>query len=108
MNRCQAFAQMTHSSDEKITLFENLLDNFFEEYSSIYGAMSDTNVADGVSVITYIDNSVEVSFDDNVEITADLLSHLKDYIKEQLSDTHKVKIDKLSEHKILISLNRKG
>ena len=100
---------MTHSDDSKCSLFEDLLENFFDEYSSVYGAMSDTEIVDDVSCMEYKnDASVEVTFTNDVEISDEMLGHLREYFKKNLSKTHYVKIERPSEHKVLISLKRKG
>lgn len=50
MDRCKLFAQLTKSNDESCTLFEEILDEFFDEYSFLYGAIQHNGFVDDVNM----------------------------------------------------------
>lgn len=113
MNRCSLFAKLTKSSDINCGLFEELLDVFFEEYNILYGAMNNSGVIDDIVDLTCLEDNtpifkVEATFDNVVTIDDDLIRKLEVFLKNKLSRTHNVKIDKITSDSILITLIKKG
>ena len=85
MDRCILFSKLTHSDDPECMLFEEILDRFFDEYSSMYGAMDSAAVVDNIAEIECLDNndneiSIEASFNGGVVVDDGLASALESFI----------------------------
>lgn len=95
------------------SLFEELLDVFFEEYNTLYGAMNKSGVIDDIAEITCLEDDnpifkVQATFESVVTINDTLTDNLEEFLMEKLSRTHTVKIDKVNSDTILITLVKKG
>ena len=113
MDRCKLFSKLTKSSDEECTLFEELLERFFEEYNSLYGAMNDIGVVDEVADIVCLDDNepslkIQAVFNKKIKIEKTLMKSLKDFLSGELCKKHSVNIDKINSDTILITLVKKG
>lgn len=72
MDRCELFAQLTKSNDESCTLFEEILDEFFDEYSFLYGAIKHNGFIDNVNM-RCLDNQ-KSKLEIEVILTKDIVS----------------------------------
>lgn len=113
MDRCKLFSKLTRSSDLNCTLFEELLENFFEEYNTLYGAMDKSGVVDDIADITCLEDNnslfkVEAVFENEVVIDENLITDLTEFLSSKLKRTHDVKIEKINSDTILITLVKKG
>lgn len=113
MNRCILFSKLTKSSDINCSLFEELLDVFFEEYNTLYGAMHSSGVIDDIAEISCLEDKppilkVQAIFEDVVIVDDRLVDNLEQFLCGKLSRTHTVKIDKINSDTILITLVKKG
>lgn len=90
MDRCKLFSRLTRSDDENCMLFEELLEKFFEEYTSLYGGLLDGGVVNDIVDISCngnIDKALEVSISfERITIDDTLMKDLKSFIKK--SDNH--------------------
>lgn len=110
MDRCKLFSKLTRSNDENCMLFEELLESFFEEYTSLYGGLQDRGVVNDVSDITCVGNidgllKVSVSFG-NQSIDEQFADDLEDYIRKQSDAYHSVEVQVSGGDTILIEIKK--
>lgn len=113
LDRCKLFSKLTRSSDVNCSLFEELLENFFEEYNTLYGAMDKSGVVDDIANISCLEDNnslfkVEAVFENVVAVDDKLIDNLTSFLASRLKRTHDVKIDKINSDTILITLVKKG
>ena len=113
MDRCKLFSKLTKSNDTECTLFEELIERFFEEYNSLYGAMNDSGVVDEVADITCVDDNepslrINAKFNKKIKIEKGLLGKLTDFLMSELHGKHSISIDKISSDTILIEIIKEG
>lgn len=111
MDRCKLFSKLTRSNDEECTLFEELLESFFEEYSSLYGGLLDGEVVNDVANIICEEHTkyfkAKISFYTKV-VTEEFVLELEKYIEKRAPAAfYNVDVSMSSGDTILIEI-RKG
>ena len=111
MNRCILFSKLTHSDDPECGLFEEILDRFFDEYSSMYGAMDSAAVVDNIAEIDCLDNNdteitIEASFNGGVVADDGLATALESFITDALDGNDAVNVTTSDSDTILITLRK--
>lgn len=114
MNRCELFSKLTKSEDETCSLFEELLLNFFKEYTALYGAFDHSRVVDEINEIScqvnsshadkYLELDVSTTFSEGVELTDDMVSKLTEFIEESLNCKSKVENSRVGSDTILTTI----
>lgn len=111
MNRCILFSKRTHSDDPECGRFEEILDRFFDEYSSMYGAMDSASVVDNIAEIECLDNNdteitIEASFNGGVVADDGLATALESFITDALDGNDAVNVTTSDSDTILITLRK--
>jgi len=108
MNRCKLFARLTKSDDS--TLFERILDEFFEEYSFLYGALAQNGLVDSVDMRHVESGSallkIRVVLTENV-VSDFFIESVKKFLEEKLPASSVIEVDKEASDTALITF-RKG
>lgn len=108
MNRCKLFARLTKSEDS--TLFERILDEFFEEYSFLYGALVQNGLVDSVDMRHVESGSALLKI--QVVLTKDVVTDffiesVKKFLEEKLPSSCEIEVVKETSDTALITF-RKG
>ena len=110
MDRCELFSKLTKSSDLECTLFEEVLEKFFSEYSGLYGAMDDANAVDDIVDIECISTdtpkfAVSATLS-SITIDGALSEKITDFLEGYFGNTHNIHTEVKSEDTIIIEIER--
>ena len=108
IDRCKFFAQLTKSNDDSCTLFEDILDDFFEEYSFLYGAIRDGGFVDSIDIESAKNgDDIEVTVIMNKKIVSDFfVDKVEEFLSEKIPDNRRVQVIKQDSDTALIIFRR--
>ena len=111
MDRCKLFSQLTKSNDSSCTLFEEILDDFFEEYSFLYGAIDENGFIDSVNMNCV--DSQKTKLEIEVVLTKDIVSEyfveaVGKFLRKKFNDLCSLTIIKEESNTVLIVFNKRG
>lgn len=111
MDRCKLFAQLTKSNDTSCTLFEEILDDFFEEYSFLYGAIDENGFIDSVNMKCV--NNQKTRLEIEVILTKEIVTKyfveaIGKFLNKKFKNLCTLSITKEESNTVLIVFNKRG
>lgn len=110
MDMCKIFAQIAQSKEDSCILFEELLDEFFDEYRSFYKALKHNGFVNDVTVKCKDKNNSRLEL--SVTLTKNIVSNLfvekiSEFLNERFSDEFDSEVYEESKDTVLIIFTKR-